>query len=47
MDKGGQINWFDDFDIDFNKMEYLIETRQSATLVKPNSAIVIEYERAS
>lgn len=44
MDKGGQINWFDDFDIDFNKMEYLIETRQSATLVKPNSAIVIEYE---
>ena len=47
MDKGGQVNFFDDFDIDFNKMEYLIETRQSATLVKPNSAIVIEYERAS
>lgn len=47
MDKGGQINWFDDFDINFNKQEYLIETRQSGTLVKPKSAIVIEYEVAS
>ena len=44
MDKGGQINWFDDFDINFNKQEYLIETRQSGTLVKPKSAIVLEYE---
>lgn len=46
MDKGGQVNWFDDFDIDFNKLEYLIETRQSGSLVKPKSAIVIEYETA-
>jgi len=42
-DKGGQVNWFDDFDIDFNKLEYLIETRESGTLVKPNSAIVVEH----
>ena len=47
MDKGGQVNWFDDFDINFNKQEYLIETRQSGTLVKPKSAIVLEYEVAS
>lgn len=47
MDKGGQINWFDDFDINFNKQEYLIETRQSGTLVKPKSAIVLEYEVAA
>lgn len=42
-DKGGQTNWFDDFDINFNKLEYLIETRESGTLVKPNSAIVVEH----
>ena len=42
--KGGQTNWFEDFDINFNKQEYLIETRQSGTLVKPKSAIVLEYE---
>lgn len=47
MDKGGQINWFDDFDINFNKQEYLIETRQSGTLVKPKSAIILEYEVAA
>ena len=47
MDKGGQVNWFDDFDINFNKQEYLIETRQSGTLVKPKSAIVLEYEVAA
>lgn len=44
MTKGGQTNWFEDFDINFNKQEYLIETRQSGTLVKPKSAIVLEYE---
>ena len=47
MDKGGQVNWFDDFDINFNKQEYLIETRQSGTLVKPKSAIILEYEVAA
>ncbi len=47
MTNKGQINWFDDFNIDFNKYEYLIETRQSGTLVKPKSAIVLEYTTAS
>lgn len=41
-DKGGQVSMFDDFDIDYNKMKYLIETRCSGALVKPFSAIVIE-----
>lgn len=39
-DKGGSINMFDDFDIDFNQMKYLIETRCSGALIKPFSAIV-------
>ena len=33
---------FDDFDIDYNKMKYLIETRCSGALVKPYSAIALE-----
>lgn len=41
-DKGGAVSLFDDFDIDFNKMKYLIETRMSGALVKPYSAITIE-----
>ena len=43
-DKGGSINMFEDFDIDYNQMKYLIETRCSGALVKPYSAIVIEEE---
>lgn len=43
-DKGGEINSFDDFDIDFNKMKYLIETRCSGALTKPQSAVVFEFE---
>ena len=39
-DKGGAINMFDDFDIDFNQMKYLIETRISGALVKPYAAMV-------
>lgn len=39
-DKGGQVSLFDDFDINFNKMEYLIETRVSGALVTPFSAMV-------
>ena len=46
-DKGGSINMFEDFDIDYNQMKYLIETRCSGALVKPFSAIVIEEEVAS
>mgnify|MGYP004501194391 FL=1 len=41
-DKGGSVNLFDDFDIDYNKFTYLIETRCSGALVRPYSAIVIE-----
>lgn len=39
--KGGQVSWFDDFDINFNKYEYLIETRMSGALTIPYSAIVL------
>lgn len=41
-DKGGEVNMFDDFDIDYNKYEYLIETRCSGALTKPYSAIALE-----
>jgi HK97 family phage prohead protease len=41
-DKGGAVNMFDDFDIDYNAQKYLIETRCSGALVKPYSAIAIE-----
>ena len=41
-DKGGAINMFDDFDIDYNQQKYLIETRCSGALIKPFSAIAIE-----
>ena len=43
-DKGGSINMFEDFDIDYNQMKYLIETRCSGGLTKPFSAIVVEEE---
>ena len=42
-DKGGEVNMFDDFDIDYNQMKYLIETRCSGALVKPYSAVAIEF----
>lgn len=45
-DKGGAVNMFDDFDIDFNKYTYLIETRISGSLTKPKSAIVIGVKQA-
>ena len=40
-DKGGEINMFDDFDIDYNQMKYLIETRCSGALTKPFSAMTV------
>ena len=43
-DKGGAISMFDDFDIDYNQMKYLIETRCSGALTKPKSAITLEME---
>lgn len=44
MDKGGVVNYFDDFDIDYNKQKYLMETRMSGALTRPYSAIAIEEE---
>lgn len=41
-DKGGEINMFDDFDIDYNQQKYLMETRCSGALTKPYSAIVFK-----
>lgn len=46
-DKGGAINMFDDFDIDFNQLKYLMETRCSGALTKPYSALVMEFVPAS
>lgn len=40
-DKGGEVNMFDDFDIDYNQYKYLIESRCSGALIKPYSAIVL------
>lgn len=45
-DKGGSINMFDDFDINYNQQKYLIETRISGALIKPYSAITLYLERA-
>lgn len=45
-DKGGEVNAFDDFDIDYNQMKYLIETRMSGALTLPKSALVIEKKRS-
>ena len=46
-DKGGAIDFFDDFDIDYNQQKFLIETRCSGALVKPFSAIVIRQGATS
>ena len=46
-DKGGAINMFDDFDIDYNQQKYLIETRCSGALIKPFSAIVLRAGSAT
>lgn len=46
-DKGGAVNMFDDFDIDYNKETYLIETRLSGALTVPYSALVFETEHSN
>ncbi|MDF2800232.1 MAG: Phage capsid family [Anaerocolumna sp.] len=46
-DKGGAVNMFDDFDIDYNAQKYLIETRASGALTKPYSALVIESKEVA
>lgn len=43
-DRGGAVNMFEDFDIDYNQEKYLIETRCSGALIKPYSAIALEYK---
>jgi len=43
-DKGGAVNMFDDFDIDYNQQKYLIETRCSGALIRPYSAIAVELK---
>jgi hypothetical protein len=44
-DKGGEVNLFDDFDIDYNQQKYLIETRISGALTKPFSALTIVLDQ--
>lgn len=39
--KGGELTFFEDFDIDFNQNKYLLESRLSGALTKPKSAIVV------
>ena len=46
-DKGGAVNMFDDFDIDYNQQKYLIETRCSGALIKPYSAIALETKTST
>lgn len=46
-DKGGSVNMFEDFDIDYNQQKYLIETRCSGALIKPYSAIVLTESTSS
>ena len=46
-DKGGEVNMFDDFDIDYNQMKYLIETRCSGALTKPFAAVALEFVPAN
>lgn len=41
--RGGQVTMFDDFDLNFNKQEYLLETRMSGALYQPKSALVLEF----
>ena len=40
-DKGGEVSFFDDFDIDYNQYKYLLETRVSGALTKIRSAVVV------
>lgn len=46
-DKGGAVEMFDDFDLNFNKHEWLIETRCSGALIKPFSAMTFGLKKSS
>lgn len=41
-DKGGEVSFFDDFDLDFNQQKFLLETHISGALTKPYAAIAVE-----
>ena len=43
-DKGGEVTYFENFDIDFNQHKYLYETRASGALTKFKSALVLERQ---
>ncbi len=45
-DKGGEVNMFEDFDIDFNQQKYLIETRISGAPIKPFSILTLVLDKA-
>ena len=40
-DKGGSLNMFDDFDLNYNQMQYLLEGRCSGAMTVPYGAIVL------
>lgn len=42
----GEVHMFEDFILDYNKHEYLIETRKSGALIRPYSALVVEIKTA-
>lgn len=46
-DRGGEINFFDDFDIDYNQFKYLIETRISGALTKIKAALIVRKTAAA
>lgn len=46
-DKGGEVNMFDDFNIDYNQLIYLIETRCSSAMTTPYGAMAIEMDAAN
>lgn len=46
-DKGGAVTMFDDFDIDYNQYKYLLETRLSGALTRPQSALAIYFSDAN
>ena len=46
-DKGGEVNMFDDFNIDYNQLIYLIETRCSGAMTAPFGAMAIEMDAAN
>lgn len=46
-DRRGKVTFFDDFDIEYNKNQYLIETRLSGMIRKPFSAMILKIATAS